>query len=937
VLLAPAARAEDPLGVAASYYEDAAARFERGDSAGAAVQLKNALKAYPRHLPSRVLLGRIHIRLGDGEGAEKELKQARELGADEGLVVLPLGEAYLLQEKYANVLDEVLPSRRYAELESQVLVLRGHAHLGLGQLEDAERAYARAAQTDPLALGPLLGRARVHVARGRLDLAEDFADAATARAPDDATAWGLKAEIRRARDDLDGAVAAYGRAIEANPQALDARLGRASLLADLGRDREAEADLAAVREKVPDHPQAAYLQALLLARAGDMAGAREVFRSTAITLETVRPEVLQRRPVLLLLAGTLNFGNGEMERAAEYLTRYLAIDRGHVGARKLLGVIHLRRGEAEKAVDVLAPGLAVSPKDPQLLALVGQAYMGAKRYALATEMFQKALEVEPARQDLKTQIAVTRFALGQRGEAIRDLESALAEESAGTSRVRQLIAMMQLDNRDYDAALESARALERLDPRNPAAPEIAGRALLGKGDVKAARSHFEKALVLDPDYLQAQLGLAALDLAAGQPDRAKGRYELMLERRPDLVPAMVGIARAAESRGDLEETVRWLEKVRQVKPDAVTEQLHLVDTYLRLDKIDAALQLADELKRAHRGDLRVEEAVGRAQIAKGDREGATKTFRVMYGGALDSPSDLKRIASYQALLEDFEGARWSLDRALAVAPDDLSSVEAMAALDLKAGELDRALARAEDLRARHPELATGDRLLGDALMARQSHAAAAEAYAAAQGKEPSTALAAKLYRARLAAGDAAAALAGLEAWAGAHPQDRQAKRLLAGAYLEGDRIEPSTRLHEALRAELPEDADILNNLAWLYHRQGDPRALETARAAYRITPTNAGVLDTLGWILVEQGEAAEGILYLREAQARTAREPLVRYHLGAALARLGRTDEARRQLEEALRLAPAFRGADEARRLLAEIAGGAAAGTPGEKSPPRAP
>jgi hypothetical protein len=43
---------------AVRYYEDALTRFQRDDTAGAIVQLKNALQQDPRMLTARVLLGR---------------------------------------------------------------------------------------------------------------------------------------------------------------------------------------------------------------------------------------------------------------------------------------------------------------------------------------------------------------------------------------------------------------------------------------------------------------------------------------------------------------------------------------------------------------------------------------------------------------------------------------------------------------------------------------------------------------------------------------------------------------------------------------------------------------------------------------------------------------------------------------------------------------
>ena len=59
--------------------------------------------------------------------------------------------------------------------------------------------------------------------------------------------------------------------------------------------------------------------------------------------------------------------------------------------------------------------------------------------------------------------------------------------------------------------------------------------------------------------------------------------------------------------------------------------------------------------------------------------------------------------------------------------------------------------------------------------------------------------------------------------------------------------------------------------------------------------------------------------YLEESVAKQPQNPLYRYHLGAAYARFGKTAEARRELEQALKISQDFHGAAETRRILATL------------------
>ena len=112
---------------------------------------------------------------------------------------------------------------------------------------------------------------------------------------------------------------------------------------------------------------------------------------------------------------------------------------------------------------------------------------------------------------------------------------------------------------------------------------------------------------------------------------------------------------------------------------------------------------------------------------------------------------------------------------------------------------------------------------------------------------------------------------------------------------------------------------VLNDLAWAYQQQKDGRALATAEQAHRLSPDNPAVLDTLGAIVLDQGDAARAASLLRRAASLAPAATEIQYHLGLALAKSGDRPGARRQLEQLLASNKDFAQRAEAQALLARL------------------
>lgn len=93
-------------------------------------------------------------------------------------------------------------------------------------------------------------------------------------------------------------------------------------------------------------------------------------------------------------------------------------------------------------------------------------------------------------------------------------------------------------------------------------------------------------------------------------------------------------------------------------------------------------------------------------------------------------------------------------------------------------------------------------------------------------------------------------------------------------------------LYTALVRTDPGDARAHNNLAHVLLQLGDAKALLHAEKAHALAPGQPQVNDTLGWVLVQQGQLEKGLRYLREAALRAPDNTEIQAHLNATLARI---------------------------------------------------
>lgn len=880
----------------------------KNDSKAAVIQLKNALQKNPNLAEARFLLGSALLESGDIAGAEVELRKALELKHPADSTVPLLARAMLAGGQAKKLVDEFGKTKLSAgEPLAALNTSLSAAYAALGKRDQARELITEALAADPNHVPARLADIRFAVANKDQAGARSKLDALLAKHPSNQEGLLMKGKLLEIDGDRAGALAQYRKAIEAKPGFLPGHIAAVTTLLQTNNIDEAIKQLDALKKISPKHPQAYFLDAQLNYQRKDLKAARE----SSQQLLRVTPN----NPLALQMAGAIEYQLRAYLQAETYLAKALQLSPELPLARRLLVASHLRAGQPGKALEALQPVLGRIDQDSALLALAGEAYLQHGEPNKAAEYLAKASKLEPDNSAKKTSLAIAHLAQGNSDNAFQELEQISVSDKGITADLALIAAYLRLNQ--VDKALKAIDGLEKKQPDNPATHNLRARTLLAKKDMTGARQSFEKAVSINPTFFPAVAGLASLDLLDKKPDDARKRFEAVVSADSKNTQALLALAELkAATGGSSDEVSSLIGKAVSANPGEAAPRLALIQFHLKNKDNKKALTAANEAATSMPDKLELLDALGRTQQLSGDLNQAMITYGKLASLQPSSPLPQLRLAEIQFANKNKDDGVKNLKKALEIKPDILEAQRALIQVAMENKDQRNALEIARTIQKQRPKEAAGYILESDIHASNKAWPEAVGALRSGLKQAAAPELGVKLHSYLSASGNAAEAEKTAASWLKEHPKDVAFRMYMGDLAMAQKNYAQGVSHYQAALNIQPNNALILNNLAWVSGQTKSPKALEYAEKANQLAPNQPAFMDTLAMLLAEKGDTARAIELLRKAVTAAPQAPAIQLNLAKVLIMSGKKDEARKELDALAKLGDKFSGQAEVSQLL---------------------
>lgn len=584
---------------------------------------------------------------------------------------------------------------------------------------------------------------------------------------------------------------------------------------------------------------------------------------------------------LLLLKAILAKRNHNYQEALEIYDLILANNPDNF-------IVMLQRAEARiilkdyiGAQSDIEQVLKINEYHPQANYLLAQSKIYQHEFIAAKNLAQKVLDVSSQHYPSMLILGVADMSLGYYNQAEKYLVLYLSEYPDNIN-ARNLLANIYLAQNNAEQAVVVLESIEDA----------------------AIQSNTEALITLGGAYLAAGEYTKGLKLLNKLKKLSPEQYKKLLLTNDQYIKAYVALVRIAEQKGDIKNVAVLLEQgYEQSQGDfkaQFTMAVLLSKWYLKQKQNKELIKLANELVSIYPDKTNAYSLQAQILIKTGHIEQAKKVLQKII-------SKNKKDIRHRLLLADIltkqggleQEVLQLLDEIIAIEPE-ISRIPALkSAYLIKLKKYSQALNIAYQLQQRFPEQNIGKQLEASVYLAQGVKAKALDNYLEAYQVHASSKLLSGIISLMLENSEQSRAIKLLQKEIDKNNSNTGAHFLLAKLYQDNKQYEQSIKHYLSILKQQSDNVVVMNNLAWVYLQQNNPRAIDYAKKAYKKWPQSAAIADTYGYILIKQSNKVKnGLSVLKKAVEALPEDNNIQFHLAEAYYHNGEQNKAVTILEK---------------------------------------
>ena len=701
--------------------------YEAGDYTKAVLEFKNALQLDSDFPLGYFHLGRTFFKQGNIKKAESSLSKALKL--DEGLneARLDLGVILIMAGAGEKALETIKPLLDKDPVHARALLIAARAYLSLERPEKAIESLEKIDESKKKK-EVLFAFAQACILMEDTEKVKEYMYQYQKAAPDDPASYKVLSGIYAKEKQLEKAEDQIRKLIEQKKAAPPYSLLLCKFFLDTNQEERATAEFDRLTRKNAQENTYKFAYAEFLFKK------KRFEQSRALLAEAVRntPDSWQARDYLVMVY----LAQAKVDDALKELNGFLQRDvkEGKIEALLKKGQILTRLVRWKEAMQQCDLALTIEANNPSAHLLKGKILFQKGNYDDAIIHLRQVVDIKPSEQEGYLFLARTLAVSGNVSLAIEELKRGLKSLPQNTVLRMELITYYQRQ-REWEKALEMANIGLEQQPENLSFLIQKGRMLtvlkkldrgekvfksiiqshsqksvgyleLGRlqrqaGDYEKAIALFEKALNLKGDKATALTLLVETYLATKQEKEAEALCQQLLKEKPENAFLLATLGSIYFQQGEYQEAEKQFKEAIEVSPHWDRPHYGLVALYAKTNRLHEAADDLHTMYSQNPQSFRTGFTLSVIYQKLGQHEKAIallEDLAARYPNVISVNNNLAYLHAEHS--QDPEQLKKALDyahKALTRAPENPQVLDTVAWVELKSGNLDRAMKYADSV------------------------------------------------------------------------------------------------------------------------------------------------------------------------------------------------------------------------------------------------